>query len=157
MCCIATRCNTLQHYTTIHCNTLQRITYLRGGFLTAPMRCFAILCTTLQRTATHYNTLQHTTTRWNTLKNAATHQTGRCLDVDGTDTAPHCYTLQNTTTHTTHSNTFKHVSTCNTQQHVETYVQHTATHQAGWRLGVDGTDIATYCNTLQHTAIHCNT
>ena len=100
----------------------------------------ASILQTLQYPATHRNTLQYTATH-------PQHFRAFCK---------HCNTLQHTATH------------CNTPQHTAPHrntPQRTATQSQ--RFGVfrpfyvrqrcQDDDIATHCNTLQHTATHCNT
>jgi len=79
----------------------------------------ALLCQTLQHTATHCNTLQHTATYCNTLQHTAIH----CNTLPHTET--HYHALHHTTTHChtlkhtqTHSNTLQRTNThCTTLHH----------------------------------------
>ena len=95
------------------------------------LRHTASHCTILQHTATHCSTLQHI--------------------------APHCNTLQHTTTHTTtHYSTLQHYATNrNPLQHTSATHFNTLQPVATRRIASQHT--ATYCNTLQRTAAHCNT
>ena len=122
-------------------------------------------CNTLQHTATHCNTLQHTATHCNTLQHIVTLQHTATeewkqqiwyFNHSLQRTATHCNTLQHTATH------------CNKLQHI---LQHTLTEeweQQTWFLNLSFSkcwlkQVHTYsylsprCNTLQHTATHCNT
>jgi len=142
----ATHRSTLQHIAA-HCSTLQHI---------------AAQCSTVQQSAAHCNTLQHTATHCNTLQHTATH----C-------NATHPYRnstrqVYYTTRRVKHCNTQHHTATLwSTLQHPATHynkLQHTATHCILIAIGQDKcsakiaeSNIATHCNTLQHTATHCNT
>ena len=97
----------------------------------------ATQCYIRQHTATHSNTLQHTATHCNTQQHTATHS--NTLQ----HTAIHCNTQQHTATH---SNTLQHTAT-----HCTAHIKSTSAKRARHKRRV------TRCNTLQHTATHCNT
>ena len=127
----ATRCNTLQHMTSVivqstitHCNTRYHTTWITH-------------CNTLQHAATHCNTLQHTVTHCNTLVSmtGVTHSATQCIKQLGSHTATHSKSQHAAT----HLNTLQHTAS----RHMGHTLQQTATH-------------ITDCNRLQQTATDCN-
>jgi len=110
---------------------------------------------TLQQTAIDYNELQP-----NTMQHTATH----CNTLH---TATHCNTLQHTATHW---NTLKHTATAidpyltrlihiwhDPSMYAQSWIIHKCDITHPLRVQVEGNIDCKHCDTLQHTATHCNT
>jgi len=132
---------------------MQQTVFLEADSFLATNQHTATHCNILQHTATHCNTLQHTATRCNTLYS----QKLTILQL-------HCNTLQHTAAHrSTPHNTASHCITL--QQTVlseadyfaVTIATHCKIHQHTVMIQVLRLILQLYCNTLQHTATHCNT
>jgi len=139
---------------------------------------------TLQRTATHCDTLQHTVTHGNSKESALSSLYLWILDIVFTNfrhTATHCNALQHTAARCITLQEFAQLVAAEARSHVAAALSadiptHTHTHTSihtnihrhihilsngSSMLNLQYTKIvelilATQCNTLQHTATHCN-
>jgi len=124
-----THCNSLQD-TATHCNSLQLTAHLFDTNVASRTHC-----NTLQHTATHCNTLQHTAIHCNTLRISST----RMLQAK-------------------HRDAGKRILGCGKwKNHPLDAIQDTRKERLKRRLVASEDVSATRCNTLQHTATHCDT
>jgi len=130
--CVVAFGNTLQHTATLSA------THWNDADLSVRPTGLS-LCNTLQHMAKHCNPLQHTETHCNTRQRKATH----------------CNTLQHSATQRNETDLSIRpigMSVCNT------LLQHTATQGNTLHMNLSArVSLACLCNTLPHTATHCNT
>jgi len=173
----ATCCNTLQlwyasvwvyrYHTATHCNTHSQLRY---AFVIVSWYHSATYCSTLQHTATRCNILQHAATHCNTLQHNAI-PIRLCYWFPGS----YCHALQHAATHC-NSDTplfwFPDIILQHTATRTRNFdtpllwfsgiiLPHTAARCNTLQLWcasvmVSRYHTATYCDTLRHTATHCN-